>query len=467
MNCRFIYNTIFWLEAFTLLCFQGLATAGGEARFYRDENTPMTLKCKALLCVLIACFCAFSVVPTSLGAIHSEQPEARTVRVLFIGNSYTYFNDLPEIFTKLAEAGHQAKVETTMIAPGGTSLRDHLEKGDDLKVLRASKWDYVVLQEQSVMGVSYYVNGNPRVVTDEYFTPYAEKWVAEIRKAGATPVFYLTWARKATPEDQTELAYAYIHVARETESLVAPAGIAWSLVRQRQPNIDLFYKDGSHPSPAGSYLNACAMYASIFDQDPAGLPSQISGVPVDLETEKLEPDKTTVLVDLPPDQARALQSAAWDAWQQLKQRGGYLDLSPAPMPSIPPLPQGQALTPASLEGSWTGNILFYPSGPADMTLQLHRNGSAWKAHLELKFHYPDFKDESIDVSDFHVGDHELSFRDRESWRGQFGGFDVHFEGVRTATSELQGTAETTRPASEGLLHWLGTWQLHRQPAGTQ
>ncbi|HET9405758.1 MAG TPA: SGNH/GDSL hydrolase family protein [Candidatus Sulfotelmatobacter sp.] len=431
----------------------------------------MKLKSRTLTCALASWLCACIILPSWLAGESKPGKDLRTIRVLFIGNSYTYFNDLPAIFAKLAEAGHQATVETTMIAPGGTRLQDHLEKGDDLKVLQSSKWDYVVLQDQSVMGTSYYVNGTPRVVTDKYFTPYAEKWVTEIRKSGATPVFYLTWARKAAPEDQAELNYAYIHVAKETHSVVAPAGIAWSLVRKSQPNIDLFYKDGSHPSPAGSYLSACAMYASIFHRDPAGLPSQINGIPVNLETEKLETDKLAMLVDLPQDQAKVLQSAAWKAWKELQKHGGYVDVSPAPPPTLLPLPSGQPLTPETLAGTWTGTTDFYPSGTADMILQLGNDGSAWKAHLELKFHYPDFKDESIDVTDLKVGEEMFSFRDPKSWSGTIGdsetSFDVHFTAVRTAPDELQGTAETSRPEAEGLLHWLGTWHLRRQPRGAQ
>jgi len=286
----------------------------------------MKIKSNLFRIVLSSLLCASAFLSQSFGAPRPQEKDKQTIHVLFIGNSYTYFNDLPAIFAQLAAAGHQAKVETTMLAPGGTRLQEHLEELGDLTTLHAGKWDYVVLQEQSVMGTSYYVNGNARVVTDKYFAPYAKKWVTEIRKAGAVPVFYLTWTRKATPEDQNELNYAYIHVAKETNSVVAPAGIAWSLVRQRQPKIYLFYKDGAHPSPAGSYLSACAIYASIFRRNPSGLPSKISGVPVNLETEKLEPENTAVLVDLPEDEAKLLQSAAWDAWRQLNKHGRYFEV---------------------------------------------------------------------------------------------------------------------------------------------
>ena len=107
-----------------------------------------------------------------------------------------------------------------------------------------------------------------------------------------------------------------------------------------------------------------------------------------------------------------------------------------------------------------------------MTLQLRKDDSAWKARLDLKFHYPGFKDESIEVSDLQIGDHRLSFRDPESWHGSEGeaestGFDVHFDGVSTTAGELEGTAEISRPSDDTLLHWLGIWRLHRQSPQAQ
>ena len=244
-------------------------------------------------------------------------PAAQALRLLFIGNSYTYVNNLPEVFAKLAEAGHH-EVETVMVAPGGWRLQDHWDKGEASKVLHGGRWDYVVLQEQSLLGTSLLLDGKPRVKNDEVFRPWADRWAAEISKAGARPVFYLTWARKATPEDQSVLTDAYMRAAKANEALVAPVGVAWAAVRQQHPSIDLFYTDGSHPSAAGTYLAACTFYATIFHASPEGLPAKISGHAVDLATGQVESDRTAVLVDLAPGDAHALQTAAWAAWQSIK-----------------------------------------------------------------------------------------------------------------------------------------------------
>ena len=256
-----------------------------------------------------------AVLASSVLLIGQGQSGSRPQRLLFVGNSYTYFNNLPEMFAKLAEAGHR-QVEASMVAPGGWRLKDHWDKGDTLKIVREGRWDYVVLQEQSTLGVHVVVDGKPRVTSDGVFRPYADKWAAEIRNAGATPVFYLTWARRLTPEDQDVLNGAYVRAAKNNGALLVPVGIAWDQVRRQNPSIELFYADGSHPSPAGTYLAACTFYGTIFDSNPAGLPGRIIGKPVNLLTGQVEPDKTAVLVDLPARDAKLLQSAAWSACQK-------------------------------------------------------------------------------------------------------------------------------------------------------
>src|SRR5947207_2272613 len=61
-------------------------------------------------------------------------PQSRITRILFIGNSYTYFNNLPEMVAKLAAAGGQGEVVYQMLAPGGTRLKDHWDSESERKV---------------------------------------------------------------------------------------------------------------------------------------------------------------------------------------------------------------------------------------------------------------------------------------------------------------------------------------------
>jgi hypothetical protein len=244
----------------------------------------------AILCLLLCAGC--------------HRTPARKIRVLFIGNSYTYVNNLPAMFAALAENGGQAVVETRASAPGGWFLKTHWEQGDARHVLAQQKWDYVVLQEQSLLGSVVQRDGQQHIGNDEFFHPYAVLWVRAIRDAGATPVLYLTWAHKPTPDDQAVLNDAYQRVATEEHAVLAPAGMAWARIRGQHPEIELFQADGSHPSPAGTYLAACAFYAAIFHRTPLGLTGKIK-------------DGGNLLVDLPKEEARTLQAAAWEAMERL------------------------------------------------------------------------------------------------------------------------------------------------------
>ncbi len=389
----------------------------------------------------------------------SAPGKARPVRVLFIGNSYTYVNNLPEIFRALARAGGGGQVETVMAAPGGWRLKDHWDKGDARRILREGRFDFVVLQEQSQLGTIIYFEGRPRVGSDEAFRPVAAHWTAEARVAGAAPVFYLTWPRQAAPGDQAALNHAYLRAGAENGARVAPAGIAWAEVLKGHPEIGLYGDDGSHPSPAGSYLAACAIYAAIFDREPRGLPARIEGRGVALETGETETGGTRPLVDLEPRRAKILQAAAWSAWRKVSGKNGPVDIPPAPAPMLPSLPEGEALTAASLAGLWAGEFLFYPQGPARLVLSLKKDGAAWRGHLEIKYGSESLADESLDLEALEVGERMLTFADPKS--PGVAGLRVSFHGVLAAADEMRGTAEAFRQKADGSVRLLGTWRLRR------
>jgi hypothetical protein len=89
--------------------------------------------------------------------------QSRPLRVLFIGNSYTYFNDLPGLVASLGRGARPMRpMRTEMVALPGVSLRDHWLDGAALAAIRRTRWDYVVLQEQSMLGVMM-VHGRPTV----------------------------------------------------------------------------------------------------------------------------------------------------------------------------------------------------------------------------------------------------------------------------------------------------------------
>jgi len=193
------------------------------------------------------------------------------VRVLFLGNSYTYVNDLPAVFRRLALAGGQ-NVQTGMVANGGETLAQHAASPDSLGAIRGSSWQFVVLQEQSEI---------PAFTSawQSQMFPAAETLVSDVRAAAATPILLETWAHRDGLPDEG-LDYAAMQVAIDTNYgelgralgvTVAPAGQAWAAVLRLDPTTVLWQDDGSHPSSAGTYLVACALYARLFHVSPVGI----------------------------------------------------------------------------------------------------------------------------------------------------------------------------------------------------
>jgi hypothetical protein len=400
----------------------------------------------------------------------AASPASCPKSILFIGNSYTYFNNVPEMVASLMAEGAGCHVQTRMIAPGGAELRKQWADDHTRAALTERKWDYVILQEQSTLGRDYYVDGNARAVGDELFAPAAALWSKAARDAGAQPVFYLTWSRKGTPEDQAALNHAYFSAARQAGAPVAPAGIAWQLVRRERPDLELYWKDGSHPSPAGSYLAACAIYATLLHRDPSGLPSRITGTPISVEgtpvdpsTEKLAPGKSPTLVDLSAGDAAVIQGAAWRAWVQVSKDGTDRNYAAAGTEPAPVLPAGEPLLAEDLAGLWRGKLYFYPFlGTVDMTLRLEKVDRGWRGRLNLEYQDKDLKPESLDLADLNIGPRQLVFSDPSSAgvRNRL----VSFAGVRQG-AELIGTATTISPRNgEPPLTVLGHWILQHDPA---
>lgn len=237
----------------------------------------------AVATVVIFSFLALSFIP---GADCAIRPGAAScTRVLFIGNSLTYVNDLPGTFASLARSGNH-HVVTGMVAEGGWTFSDHAKSARTLEAIQTGHWNYVVLQEQSEIPALE----QPRM-TGMY--PSARLLVEKVRKAGEKPLFFLTWAHHdGAPElglpgfdaMQVQLEAGYLQIARELDAPIAPAGDGWLEARKLHPQLDLWQSDGTHPSEQGTYLAACVFYAVIFRQSPVGLPYRARLSPEDAQT---------------------------------------------------------------------------------------------------------------------------------------------------------------------------------------
>jgi len=183
------------------------------------------------------------------------------MKILFIGNSFTARNDLPGLLTEMAASAPQPKtIVTEQVLANGASLRQHWNAGVAAEKIRSGGWDFVVLQEQSTLPIKNATRFHENV----------RLFDREIKAHGAQTVLYLTWARQHAPETQAALTGAYQAIAHEVGALIAPVGEVWEAVLEKEPGLSLHDKDGSHPSPLGSYLAACVFYAMLFPNDPVG-----------------------------------------------------------------------------------------------------------------------------------------------------------------------------------------------------
>jgi hypothetical protein len=194
------------------------------------------------------------------------------VRVLFIGNSFTFFNDLPGMFGKLAQSGGHL-VDVDMVAHGGWTCADHANSADTQDAIAQGNWNYVILQEQSQLPAF------PDQRREKMY-PAIRLLDKKIRESGAKSVLFMTWARKGgLPEHgfldhfalQDEIGSGYLEIANELDVIVAPVGTAWKNALLQDSQLDLWQADGIHPSQEGTYLAALVFYTVLLQQSPEGI----------------------------------------------------------------------------------------------------------------------------------------------------------------------------------------------------
>jgi uncharacterized protein DUF4886 len=195
----------------------------------------------------------------------SAQTGEPALRILFIGNSYTYYNAMPDMLAAMAERAGKS-VEVKLEAPGGFNFQKHWEKGRATAVIREGGWDVVVLQNQS----------SEPVRDPERMMRYGKLLVAEVDQAGARKVYYQTWAYRHEGDGMhSGLVRAYGQLAEVTRGEVAPVGEAFRKVRREKPELELYADDGSHPSKLGSYVAAMVIYGTLFGDGPRGTEGEV------------------------------------------------------------------------------------------------------------------------------------------------------------------------------------------------
>jgi hypothetical protein len=187
----------------------------------------------------------------------TQQP---VTRILFIGNSLTYANDLPAMVCAMARsAGRSATCES--VAKPDYGLEEHWNEQHARQVI-ARGWDIVVLQQ----GPSALPESRRLLIN------YTRRFDAEIKKAGARTALFMVWPSRDRRGDFGGVSLSYAAAAKEVKGLLLPAGDAWRAAWAANAGLALYGPDGFHPSPTGTYLSALVIYEQIFGAPPPAEP---------------------------------------------------------------------------------------------------------------------------------------------------------------------------------------------------
>jgi Secretion system C-terminal sorting domain len=209
----------------------------------------------------------------------SSNDEDNPLEILFIGNSYSNFNNLPDLFSNLALLSEK-NVHIGYYTPSGVSLYEHSKSENTEEKIRERRWDYIILiggggniaypnfysdspVHSALANLTIKINSNCLATRIIYCLPWAFE-------------FGMTWL--GWPDDYEDMQIIIYDKTIEYSNAfgftAAPVGWAWYNIL-RKKNYPLHYlhsSDESHPSLEGSYLMACVIYSTIFIESTNEIP---------------------------------------------------------------------------------------------------------------------------------------------------------------------------------------------------
>ena len=233
-------------------------------------------------------FLKFFFLFVSLFSVSYSFSQSTSTNILFIGNSYTHYNDMPVIFNELAvEKGYSVNVE--MSAKSNHTCKMHCERDELFEKIKSKKWDYVIIQ-----GFSRELCHSPEYL-DTSFVPYFNRIIDSVYSnySCTNVLLYMTWGYNNGIHDNEEcdnfikmgdqIVKGYKYIADLYSLPVVPVGMVWRSIHLSHPEYPLYNVDDMHPSETGSFLIATTFFSSIFK----ALPSDSSNYKIDVKIAKV------------------------------------------------------------------------------------------------------------------------------------------------------------------------------------
>ena len=195
-------------------------------------------------------------------------------RVLFVGNSLTYANDLPAMVQSLARTAGDTALRTAVIAEADFALEDHYYVGTVQRTLERSDWEFVVLQQGT--------SALPE--SQQHLRSWTTQFAPLIRAAGAEPVLYQVWPITSRRFDADAAVTSYFNAAVAVQGIFAPAGDAFTDALGLDADIGVYSNDGLHPTRRGTYVAALVILSRLIGTAPESLPPRIPGAFTDTTT---------------------------------------------------------------------------------------------------------------------------------------------------------------------------------------
>lgn len=202
--------------------------------------------------------------PLALAAPYAAAQEA-AARILFIGNSQTYTNNVPALVQAIFVSVDLA-CDTAMAAKPGYGLMDHWRERETRDEIARGGWTHVVLQQGT----------SARAESRANLREYVGRFAPLVEAAGARLVLYSVWPTRDNRQDFERATESYRLAAQDVGALLCPVAEAWRIALRAEPRPDLYARDGLHAGVYGSYLAALVIFSVISGRSPNGLPNVLT-----------------------------------------------------------------------------------------------------------------------------------------------------------------------------------------------